>query len=509
MRILILLCCFCLFANNTLQAQAGKWEWAIGKAVPADVPVTGLVTDSAENIYVRDYNFSKYSPTGSLIWSKNIKANSLTIDAAGNTYLTGSFTGSLQLDSVLLTCPNWKTAVFIAKFNPAGKLQWAKKGPSGATIGPNDYPEVGAASISADSAGNTFVAGHFYGSTDFDSLHLTGPAGSINQFNFIAKYATNGKILWVRIPTNNPYMLSQVTTGPQGGYFVSDGNTFSRYTASGSLTWQVPGGLWMAVDKEGNCYGSRGFYTDSMGTRRKMRLIKYNSAGKLEWTQTSKSLDSTSTEFLYSLFAGQKQVFLTGDFTGKLTFGNKLPILSGPTVNGQAEFNGFVAGFSTKDGTPLWLKQIVAPYHAIGKAVAGLDKGGCIVSGRYYNPGCKLDSISLSVNPGNTGFFLAKNAANYLNFPSPDIPKDSAAVATSFQFFPNPAVNEVTIKAPGFENGTVLIYNPIGQKIWQAEISEKGEATIHVKDWAAGIYAVRLSANGKLLTRKLLKTTSF
>lgn len=85
------------------------------------------------------------------------------IDATGNVFLTGPFSGSVDFDpgagETLLTT-NGLDNTYIAKLNPTGGLVWAK------ALGSEEA--VYGYAISVDGAGNVWTAGYFENVTDFN-----------------------------------------------------------------------------------------------------------------------------------------------------------------------------------------------------------------------------------------------------------------------------------------------------------------------------------------------------
>ena len=89
-----------------------------------------------------------------LQWSRQIgaagndEAISLAQDAAGNTYVLGTFSGTVSFGCTTLTSMAAANNMYVAKYSPAGTCQWVTQDTGSVVMG-----------ITADQAGNTYVAG--------------------------------------------------------------------------------------------------------------------------------------------------------------------------------------------------------------------------------------------------------------------------------------------------------------------------------------------------------------
>lgn len=150
--------------------------------------------------------------TGTIQWIKQFGGGSAesvvdtAIDAAGNIYITGFFSGAgatngLDADpgsnvyTLSVPSPSANKDIFIIKLNPAGDFVWAKQlsSPSG-TADDEVY------SIKLDSAGNIILAGG-YKYLDFDPGPGTVEMITQSQFSmysFILKLTSNGDFIWVK-----------------------------------------------------------------------------------------------------------------------------------------------------------------------------------------------------------------------------------------------------------------------------------------------------------------------
>lgn len=145
--------------------------------------------------------FSSSTQSQTYKWAINVGGasddigTSIAVDTLGNTYTLGAFYGTADVDPgpgvYNLTSIGLGDA-FVLKVDQNGNFVWALKiGGSGYTVGQ---------SIAVDNAGNTYVAGYFRGTADFDPdttvYNLT--SFSILSDAFIAKYDVNGKLVWAK-----------------------------------------------------------------------------------------------------------------------------------------------------------------------------------------------------------------------------------------------------------------------------------------------------------------------
>lgn len=278
----------------------------------------GIATDAIGNIYVAgafsspsiiigsnnfsndttdgsfDMFISKYDSNGNVLWAKKAGGNSddngssISVDANGNSYITGSFqSSSISFGGFVLT----NTAgvhvlnTFITKYDSNGNVIWAKCGVSGS--------ENSGRGIAVDANGNCLVVGSYKNATiTFGSIILTNTNSGREEI-FILKYNTGGNLVWaetgggtlddrgytIKLDANgNSYMI---------GYFESSTITYGTYTltnlgsadvfvvkynSSGGVLWaKAAGGIdydrgaSLAVDAAGNCFVTGNSYSPSIG----------------------------------------------------------------------------------------------------------------------------------------------------------------------------------------------------------------------------------------------------
>ena len=130
-------------------------------------------------------------------WAKQVSSDMViaatTTDAAGNFYITGTFTGTVDFDPGpgidTLTDAGFGD-LFITKLDSNGNLLWAKR------IGNGSYDEGNG--ITTDAAGNVYITGFFStDSVDFDPSPNTFFM-SAGENSFVLKLTTSGGFIWAK-----------------------------------------------------------------------------------------------------------------------------------------------------------------------------------------------------------------------------------------------------------------------------------------------------------------------
>ena len=156
---------FCLvLTGQILNAQTYSWAWGKAFNTSAIDEVTGAAIDNATGATYtcgftmgsglfsgtsgnvsgsKDAFLIKYDAAGTQQWaftsggSGDSRATGVALDVAGNIYITGWFTGTIDLNGLSLTGSGLVTSSgnvdwFVASYTPSGMLRWrAKVGGSG------------------------------------------------------------------------------------------------------------------------------------------------------------------------------------------------------------------------------------------------------------------------------------------------------------------------------------------------------------------------------------------
>ncbi len=138
-----------------------------------------------------DWLLVKYDAFGNVVWARNggstagDTAYGVALDATGNVYLTGHFSGTMTIDGVTVQSSGLFD-IFLAKYSAAGTLLWLKRaGGTGSDI---------AHGLVVDGSGNIAIVGEFQSTATFGA-HAVRAAGLGDAF--IAKYDPAGNNLWV------------------------------------------------------------------------------------------------------------------------------------------------------------------------------------------------------------------------------------------------------------------------------------------------------------------------
>ncbi len=212
------------FAGATLTSAGGKdifiakfrsdgsIEWAKRAGGIGGDEGYGIAADASGNIYVTgkfsvamdfdgapvsgvngdDIFIAKLHIDGSVEWVKSAggddadEGDDITVDPAGNIYLTGEFQKTASFDGTLLMSFG-EQDMFLAKYNSDGSFQWVRRAGG-------DMDDYGYA-VSADPSGNVYVTGYFSNVANFGGIKITTAGGGDI---FVAKYNRTGNIGWVR-----------------------------------------------------------------------------------------------------------------------------------------------------------------------------------------------------------------------------------------------------------------------------------------------------------------------
>ena len=257
-----------------------------------------LTNDHVFGTYESDIFLAKFNSNGNVLWANRAggtgmdQATSVTVDAAGNAYLGGWYTGDTLIfaSDTLIASPGGTSNLFLAKYNTNGTVLWGKSAGCDGGTEAISY-------IAANAVGNIYVAGFFHSTTIiFGTDTLTNTNTDFSTDIFLVKYNTNGSVLWAKNAggsgTDEVSSIALDTSGNAyvSGYFNSgtiNFGTFSlindyynnsaydlfltKYDANGNVLWAKSAGgtvsdeaFSVAVNPSGNIYLAGWFNSPSL-----------------------------------------------------------------------------------------------------------------------------------------------------------------------------------------------------------------------------------------------------
>jgi hypothetical protein len=291
----------------------------------------------------------------------------ITTDINGNVYGTGFFGSStITFGSTTLTNAGVSSDVFIVKYDGSGNVIWAKRA--------GGINNEGANGITSDLNGNVYITGWFESPfIVFDSDTLNNTTPGIADI-FIAKYDSNGNVIWVRNPT---------------GTFLDKGNGVSSDSNNDLF---VTG-----------CFYSSTITFDTITLTRvgteDVFLVKYDSNGNVLW---AKSAGGMNTDIGNSVANDSyNNSIITGFFQSPdITFGNIT--LTNTGINNSR--NIFTVKYDV-NGNVLWANG--ANGSAEGNSIVTDLNNNIYVTGTFYSDTIIFGN-SILINTGFNNIFLAK-----------------------------------------------------------------------------------------------------
>jgi len=348
--------------------------------------------------------------------------HAVATDAAGDSYVTGRFSGTVNFN------PNGTNTsltaigvgdVFVAKYDPNNTLVWVKQmGGTGTTA------DTGK-SIALDSSANIYVAGNFSGTTTFGSTKLSTSGSE----GFVEKLNANGTVQWAK---------SYGTNGEDA--------------------------VGVGVDSSGNVYTLGANWSSSSNSNWTDDFFKFSSKGSAVWSESIYTHETLSA----SGFAvdGSGDVFADGVFSGTVNFSptGRPHYVSSPEVNLPS---GFILKLNT-NGSFQWVSAFVG--QTVGStegwanmASLALDNSGDVIVGGLYQGTVDFNGVTttLPAAGGDVGLIAKLNSSGGLVWAEGLVGSTNMGVGAIAVDASN------NIYAAGSFSGTVA-FNPNSTQTWTA-----------------------------------------
>ncbi|MEO8134495.1 MAG: hypothetical protein ABI831_11005 [Betaproteobacteria bacterium] len=342
---MLLLCAFLAFLSSaTAVAQSPYWAFGTG----------GTGTDEAFGI---------------------------AADAAGNSYVTGDFTGTVNFGSGEVRTSMGDADIFVAKYDSAGNLLWLQQA--------GGIENSGGQAIAVDAAGNTYVTGNFALSAKFPLIPrapaVRDPVETITSTvsytaGFIASYDSGGNLRWAR-------------------RMVDDGLGFG-------IAVDTANGVYVT----GGFIGANDFGTGQVfdaGGLNDIFVAKYDaSGGGALWANAFAGAGDDAGRAIAVAGGG---VYITGSFNEAVSFGPAGTLTESNFLDGA-----FVAKVDSATGNPVWAKS-GSPFQ-VGAGIAVDGSGNSYVSGnggiaKYDDNPNNPNRLWIASAPGVYGEGIAIDAA--------------------------------------------------------------------------------------------------
>ncbi len=317
---------------------------------------------------------AKYSAEGSVQWVKSGGGgsadwiNNVGVDDNGNIYATGYFTAGATFDGQSVGAAGVED-VLIVSYSPTGSLRWVKSGGGAGT-------DAGYG-VAAIPSGGVYVVGAFVAGATFSGTSING---SGEGTGFIAKYADNGDLTWVKAL---PGTVTAEKVSLDG-----DGNVFVTGAFTGNATF---GGATLNSAGEEDVYVAK--IAPDGNPIAAWKIGGSGADGLAGFGQSSQVVAREDGGF-----------FIVTNFENSVTLGEF-------TVQSLGGRDFLIAQFD-KDGNVLWLESGGGTDYE-GFVGVGVDAGNnAYMFGNYFSTSYKMGLSQIPRFGGFADMFVAKIAGS-------------------------------------------------------------------------------------------------
>ncbi|WP_435354948.1 SBBP repeat-containing protein [Emticicia sp. SJ17W-69] len=396
-------------------------------------PKTGTLVYDLDLNSLRFYNGNRWVSTNETNFSLQVggvgqdSGNSIKFDKYGNLYILGTFSQNIDIGGNTLSSSGF-TDIFIAKFNNVGNLMWAVKG------GGND--EDYASDFVVEDSGVLTITGYYFGNTTIGSTNVNSNG---NSDIFVTQILSNGTFNWVQsIGGQMNDRSTSISNDGNGNTYVAGffngtvnfnsvpsitslGNSDALYfklDLGGSVLWANRFGgpssdycKSIVADSFGNIYvtgtfsgsATQGSITLSNTNNNDYYYVaKGNPNGSLIWAKKGggSGAFASGQELILD---SNGNVLTTGDFGGLVTF-------DGITINASGSSVLFIAKYN-----PNGVLQSVIPFgNSTGASPKRMSKdnyGNIFITG-FYSGSIQLGNKVFSSHGATDIFILKLNSSS-------------------------------------------------------------------------------------------------
>lgn len=531
-----------------MQAQTLGWSWADAAGGSEYDSSNGITTDAEGNVFIvgaflssaitfgnitltnqgsSDIFIVKYNPDGNVAWAKSMGGAysdyglGMTTDTDGNVFITGEFSSpTVAFDDVILTNQsgsNYKSDYFLAKYDTDGNVLWATS--SGGNE--RDY----GLDVATDATGNVYVTGMYrsdeivFGITTFNTDE--------NQNFFLAKYDTDGNVLWARSGEGQWDDNGEAVTVDSSGNVTMVGSTYSptltigsnvltnhgmqdmfivSFTPDGTYRWAVTEGgtttetaYGITSDSFDNVYVFSHFESPSITVAnntynvqgfRNILLVKYATTGDYIW---AKSPNGSGWEDAQDIAIDtDNNLYLIG-FYNAPTFSMDDETINNTAINNTQDI--YMAKLDN-DGNTLWMKTAGGASDDYGIRIIPAVDGSIYITASFTGNNVNFGATSLT-SAGDWDVVTAK-----LSEMASGVENN---LSNSTSIYPNPLSGNAQLKSTtNLNNATVIIENMMGKRVVELQHINGHIIPFNTNQLAAGCYSLTITNDNKTLIEKLI-----
>ncbi|MDX2245692.1 MAG: SBBP repeat-containing protein [Bacteroidia bacterium] len=307
------------------------------------------------------------------VWAKQLGGtardygHSVAVDAIGNVYTTGIFSGTADFDpsdeTFNLTAGAFSD-IFLSKLDNNGNFIWAKN----IVGGSSGYNPI----ITVDASGNIYITGEFNGTADFDPSDATFNLTSAGSYDaFISKLDNSGNFIWAK------------NMGGESADFIS------------SIVLDTSGNVYTTGEFQGTADfdPNEGVFNLTSAGSRDIFISKLDNNGNFIW---AKSIGGLGNDFGFSLtLDATGNVYTTGGFQGTADFD---PSDATFNLTSPGSLNIFISKLDN-NGNFIWAKSMVGESGSdLGRSIA-VDAIGNVFTIGYFQ-------YSVDFDPGAGVFYM-------------------------------------------------------------------------------------------------------
>lgn len=330
------------------------------------------------------------------------EGKSIARDHAGNLYVTGSFSGTVDFDPGVGIYNLISTGIvdmFVAKYDVSGNLVWAKR------IGGNF--QVEGFKIAVGVSGDVYTSGYYFDTVDFDpgpgvykKVSATNSVIGANFNIYICKLSNDGDFVWVK--------TMGITSSSQVNDLVLDKSDNIYITGFFNSGWDdnFDPINEMDFDPGPAVHNLTKIRQDMLD----VYIAKYDSAGNYVWAKNIGSTDGLNLGANTISLDTSGNIFITGGFDHTVDFD---PGAAVHNLTGVGESDMYVLKLNN-NGDYIWAKNVGATGRCDSYSAATDISGNIYITGRFtdvidFDPGTSVYNL---MSLGTSSVFVEKLSAN-------------------------------------------------------------------------------------------------